>query len=85
MATESCATLCRRCTPYYFPKTARWELKRTTRWYELTPACAVLKPPDRGENRRREMAWCSRTGRGACRRMLSCDRPDGACRLKDGI
>lgn len=49
VAAEVVRPLCETLHAYYFPKTARWELKRT-RWYELyTPACAVLTPrPKRG-------------------------------------
>ena len=36
--------LCETLHAYYFPKTARWELKRT-HWYELhAPGCAGLTP-----------------------------------------
>ena len=49
--------LCDTLHAYYFPKTERWELKRT-RWYELfTPACAALKPQT--EEGIDAVAWCS--------------------------
>lgn len=57
VAAEVVRPLCETLHAYYFPKTARWELKRT-RWYELfTPACAVLKPQT--EEGIDAVAWCS--------------------------
>ena len=57
VAAEVVRPLCETLHAYYFPKTARWELKRT-RWYELfTPACAALKPQT--EEGIDVVAWCS--------------------------
>lgn len=57
VAAEVVRPLCETLHAYYFPKTARWELKRT-RWYELyTPACAVLTPQT--EEGIDAVAWCS--------------------------
>lgn len=57
VAAEVVRPLCETLHAYYFPKTERWELKRT-RWYELyTPACAVLKPQT--EEGIDAVAWCS--------------------------
>ena len=57
VAAEVVRPLCETLHAYYFPKTARWELKRT-RWYELfTPACAALKPQT--EEGIDAVAWCS--------------------------
>lgn len=57
VAAEVVRPLCETLHAYYFPKTSRWELKRT-RWYELfTPACAVLKPQT--EEGIDAVAWCS--------------------------
>ena len=57
MAAEVVRPLCETLHAYYFPKTARWELKRT-RWYELyTPACAALTPQT--EEGIDAVAWCS--------------------------
>ena len=57
VAAEVVRPLCETLHAYYFPKTARWELKRT-RWYELfTPACAALKPQtEEGIDR---VCWCT--------------------------
>ena len=44
VAAEVVRPLCETLHAYYFPKTARWELKRT-HWYELhTPGCSGLTP-----------------------------------------
>lgn len=57
VAAEVVRPLCETLHAYYFPKTARWELKRT-RWYELyTSACAVLTPQT--EEGIDAVAWCS--------------------------
>lgn len=57
VAAEVVRPLCETLHAYYFPKTARWELKRT-RWYELyTPACAALTPQT--EEGIDAVAWCS--------------------------
>lgn len=57
VAAEVVRPLCETLHAYYFPKTARWELKRT-RWYELfTPACATLKPQT--EEGIDAVVWCS--------------------------
>ena len=75
--------LCETLHAYYFPKTARWELKRT-RWYELyTPACAVLKPQT--EEGIDAVAWCSPDEAAA--RAAECYPTVRTvlARLKDGI
>ena len=57
VAAEVVRPLCETLHAYYFPKTSRWELKRT-RWYELfTPACATLKPQT--EEGIDAVVWCS--------------------------
>lgn len=44
VAAEVVRPLCETLHAYCFPRTGRWELKRT-HWYELhTPACTALKP-----------------------------------------
>lgn len=49
--------LCETLHAYYFPKTARWELKRT-HWYELhAPGCAGLTPQT--EEGIDSAVWCA--------------------------
>ena len=49
--------LCETLHAYYFPKTARWELKRT-HWYELhAPGCTGLKPQT--EEGIDSAVWCA--------------------------
>ena len=49
--------LCETLHAYYFPKTARWELKRT-HWYELpAPGCAGLPPQT--EEGIDSAVWCA--------------------------
>ena len=83
VAAEVVRPLCETLHAYYFPKTARWELKRT-RWYELyTPACAVLKPQT--EEGIDAVAWCSPDEAAA--RAAECYPTVRTvlARLKDGI
>ena len=57
MAAEVVRPLCETLHAYYFPKTARWELKRT-HWYELhTPGCSGLTPQT--EEGIDAVAWCT--------------------------
>lgn len=56
VCAEVVRPLCETLHAYYFPKTARWELKRT-HWYELRPvACDALKPQT--EEGIETVAWC---------------------------
>lgn len=49
--------LCDTLHAYYFPKTERWELKRT-HWYELhTASCARLVP--QAEEGIEQVVWCT--------------------------
>ena len=83
VAAEVVRPLCETLHAYYFPKTARWELKRT-RWYELyTPVCAVLKPQT--EEGIDAVAWCSPDEAAA--RAAECYPTVRTvlARLKDGI
>ena len=57
VAAEVVRPLCETLHAYYFPKTARWELKRT-HWYELhTPGCSGLTPQT--EEGIDAVAWCT--------------------------
>lgn len=57
VAAEVVRPLCETLHAYYFPKTARWELKRT-HWYELhTPGCSGLTPQT--EEGIDAAAWCT--------------------------
>ena len=57
VAAEVVRPLCETLHGYWFPRTGRWELKRT-HWYELrTPACADLKPQT--EEGIDAVAWCT--------------------------
>ena len=57
VAAEVVRPLCETLHDYYFPKTARWELKRT-HWYELhTPGCSGLTPQT--EEGIDAVAWCT--------------------------
>lgn len=48
--------LCETLHAYWFPKTARWELKRT-HWFELhTPSCRTLQPQT--EEGIEQVVWC---------------------------
>ena len=67
--------LCDTLHAYYFPKTERWELKRT-HWYELhTASCARLVP--QAEEGIEQVVWCTpaevtrnlRGGRQSARRF----------------
>ncbi len=56
VCAEAVRPLCQTLHAYYFPKTARWELKRT-HWYELrATACDGLKP--QAEEGIESVAWC---------------------------
>lgn len=56
VCAEVVRPLCQTLHAYYFPKTSRWELKRT-HWYELRPtACDGLKPQN--EEGIESVAWC---------------------------
>lgn len=56
VCAEVVRPLCQTLHAYYFPKTARWELKRT-HWFELRPtACDGLKP--QMEEGIESVAWC---------------------------
>lgn len=56
VCAEVVRPLCQTLHAYFFPKTARWELKRT-HWYELRPtACGDLKPQT--EEGIERVAWC---------------------------
>ena len=64
VAAEVVRPLCETLHAYYFPKTARWELKRT-HWYELhTPGCSGLTPQT--EEGIDAVAWCT-SGEAAAR------------------
>lgn len=57
VAAEVVRPLCETLHGYYFPKTNRWELKRT-HWYELhTPSCTDLQPQT--EEGIDAVAWCA--------------------------
>lgn len=57
VAAEVVRPLCETLHAYYFPKTGRWELKRT-HWYELyTPSCADLRPQT--EEGIDAVTWCA--------------------------
>ena len=59
VASEVVASLCATWHAYWFPKTERWELKRT-HWFLLrTSACASLVPQT--EEGIAEAAWCPPT------------------------
>lgn len=49
--------LCRTLHAYYFPKTARWELKRT-RWFELREAVRGAIPTPQTEEGIERAVWC---------------------------
>lgn len=68
VAAEVVRPLCETLHAYYFPKTGRWELKRT-HWYELhTPGCAGLTPQiEEGID---AVAWC--TPEEAAKRAADC-------------
>lgn len=50
--------LCRTLHAYYFPKTARWELKRTW-WFELREAVRGAIPTPQTEEGIERAVWCS--------------------------
>lgn len=57
VCAEVVRPLCETLHAYFFPKTARWELKRT-RWFELrTASCDGLRP--QREEGIECVAWCS--------------------------
>ena len=57
VCAESVRPLCRTWHAYYFPKTERWELKRT-HWYELrAAACGDLVPQT--EEGIETVVWCA--------------------------
>ena len=57
VAARGVRPLCETLHAYYFPKTARWELKRT-HWYELhAPGCAGLTPQT--EEGIDSAVWCA--------------------------
>ena len=57
VCAEPVRPLCRTWHAYYFPKTERWELKRT-HWYELhTASCARLVP--QAEEGIEQVVWCT--------------------------
>ena len=57
MAARVVRPLCETLHAYYFPKTARWELKRT-HWYELhASGCAGLTPQT--EEGIDSAVWCA--------------------------
>lgn len=74
VAAEVVRPLCETLHAYYFPKTARWELKRT-HWYELhTPGCSRPDAPDRGGDRRRGVVTPGRPRRAPAIVIPRCGR-----------